>query len=137
MKKLLLFVMIILPTVLVAQNATVSNLQVSPGSVGSPSTVTFDVRWDKATLTTPWLDSMWVFVDYNKNGRMERLLVSGGTLTEHTATKTGTGIFIEEPNNDKGAWVYGDARTNAAGSFSAKVQLFTKETDIVIAGACA
>jgi hypothetical protein len=36
-----------------------------------------------------------------------------------------------------GAWVYGDARTNAAGSFSAKVQLFTKETDIIIAGACA
>jgi hypothetical protein len=66
---------------------------------------------------------------------MERLLISGGTLTEHTATKAGTGIFI--PENDMGAWVYGDARTNAAGSFSAKVQLFTKETDIVIAGACA
>jgi hypothetical protein len=36
-----------------------------------------------------------------------------------------------------GAWVYGDARTNTAGSFSAKVQLYTKETDIIIAGACA
>jgi hypothetical protein len=64
---------------------------------------------------------------------MERLLISGGTLTEHTAAKAGTGEFIYE--NDMGAWVYGDARS--AGSFSAKVQLFTKETDIVIAGACA
>jgi hypothetical protein len=33
--------------------------------------------------------------------------------------------------------VYGDARYAAAGSFSAKVQLYTKETDIIIAGACA
>jgi uncharacterized protein (TIGR02145 family) len=91
------------------------------------------VEWDKDALPTLWSDSMWVFVDYNKNGKMERLLISGGTLTEHTATKTGTGIFI--PENDMGAWVYGDARS--AGSFSAKVQLFTKETDIIIAGACA
>jgi hypothetical protein len=133
MKKLLLLAMIILPSALLSQ--TVSGLKVMPGAPGSASTVTFDVSWDKATLTTPWLDSMWVFVDYNKNGKMERLLISGGTLTEHTATKTGTGIFI--PENDMGAWVYGDARTNAAGSFSAKVQLFTKETDIIIAGACA
>jgi hypothetical protein len=132
MKKLLLLAMIILPSALLSQ--TVSGLKMETAS-GSASTVTFDVSWDKATLTTPWLDSMWVFVDYNKNGRMERLLISGGTLTEHTATKAGTGIFI--PENDMGAWVYGDARTSAAGSFSAKVQLFTKETDIIIAGACA
>jgi hypothetical protein len=131
MKKLFLFVMIILPAALLSQ--TVSGLKVMPGAAGSASTVTFDVEWTAATLPTPWLDSMWVFVDYNKNGKMERLLISGGTLTEHTATKTGTGIFI--PENDMGAWVYGDARY--AGSFSTKVQLFTKEIDITIAGACA
>jgi hypothetical protein len=134
MKKIL-FLLILLPLLwgglLSAQ--TVSNLAVMPGASGSPSTVTFDVEWTAATLPTPWLDSMWVFVDYNKNGKMERLLISGGTLTEHTATKAGTGIFI--PENDMGAWVYGDARS--AGNFSAKVELYTKETDIIIAGACA
>jgi hypothetical protein len=131
MKKLLLFVMIILPAALLSQ--TVSGLKVMPGAAGSASTVTFDVEWTAASLITPWLDSMWVFVDYNKNGKMTRLLISGGTLTEHTATKAGTGEFI--PENDMGAWVYGDARY--AGSFSAKVELYTKETDIIIAGACA
>jgi hypothetical protein len=133
MKKLFLFVMIILPAALLSQ--TVSNLAVIPGTPGSASTVTFDVEWDKDALPALWLDSMWVFVDYNKNGKMTRLLLSGGTLTEHSATKAGTGEFIYE--NDMGAWVYGDARTNTAGSFSAKVQLFTKEKDILIAGACA
>jgi uncharacterized protein (TIGR02145 family) len=133
MKKLFLFAMIILPAMLSAQ--TVSNLQVSAGAAGSPGTVTFDVEWNKADLDlkTLWLDSMWVFVDYNKNGKMTRMLISGGTLTTHTATKAGTGEFI--PENDMGAWVYGDARY--AGSFSATVQLYTKETDIIIAGACA
>jgi uncharacterized protein (TIGR02145 family) len=63
---------------------------------------------------------------------MTRLpLESGGTLLTHTATKPGTGIFIEE--NPMGAWVYGDARS--AGSFSATVMLLTNETNI--AGACA
>jgi hypothetical protein len=126
MKKLFLSVMIILPTMLSAQ--TVSNLQVSPGS---PGTVTFDVEWNKADLPALWSDSMWVFVDYNKNGKMTRLLITGGTLTEHSPAKTGTGIFIAE--NPMGAWVYGDARTNSP--FSATVQLFTDET--TIAGACA
>jgi hypothetical protein len=128
MKKLLLFAMIILPTILLSQ--TVSGLKVETAA-SSPSTVTFDVSWTAASLTTPWLDSMWVFVDYNKNGRMTRLLLSGGTLTEHSAIKSGTGIFIEE--NPMGAWVYGDARTNSP--FSATVQLYTDET--TIAGACA
>jgi hypothetical protein len=136
MKKL--FLLLLLPLLglgggfLSAQ--TVSGLKVETAS-GSASTVTFDVEWVAASLTTPWLDSMWVFVDYNKNGKMERLLISGGTLTEHTAAKAGTGEFIYE--NDMGAWVYGDARTNTASSFSAKVQLYTKEPDIIIAGACA
>jgi hypothetical protein len=100
-------------------------------SAGTPSTVTFDVSWDKADMPSFWLDSMWVFVDYNKNGKMTRMLITGGTLTEHSAIKAGTGIFIEE--NPMGAWVYGDARTN--GSFSATVQLYTDEP--TVAGACA
>jgi hypothetical protein len=107
---------------------TVSNLAVSPGS---PSTMTFNVSWTAVSLTTPWLDSMWVFVDYNKNGKMTRLPISGGTLTAHSPAAAGKGEFI--PENDMGAWVYGDARTNSP--FSATVQLFTDETNI--AGACA
>jgi hypothetical protein len=39
---------------------------------------------------------------------------------------------LEEPGNDKGVWVVGNARTN--GSFSATVQLLTTVNDI--AGAC-
>jgi hypothetical protein len=130
MKKLFLFVMIILPTTLLSQ--TVSGLKVETAA-GSPSTVTFDVEWNKADLDlkTLWLDSMWVFVDYNKNGKMTRLLITGGTLTEHSPAKAGTGEFI--PENPMGAWVYGDARTNSP--FSATVQLYTDET--TIAGACA
>jgi hypothetical protein len=101
MKKIL-FLLLLLPLLgrglggglLSAQ--TVSNLSVSPGT---PSTVTFDVEWNKADLDlkTLWLDSMWVFVDYNKNGKMTRMLISGGTLTAHS----GTGEFI--PENTMGA----------------------------------
>jgi hypothetical protein len=121
---------------------------VIPGATGSPSTVTFDVEWDRADLNlkTLWLDSIWVFVDYNKNGKMERLELSGGTLTAHSANTVtpsplspAAGTVIKLDGNDKGVWVVGDARTNAAGgfAFSATVQLYTKETDITIAGACA
>jgi hypothetical protein len=110
----------------------VSNLAVSPG------TVTFDVEWVVADLPALWSDTMWVFVDYNKNGKMERLLLTGGTLTEHSANtltpqSPDVGSVIKLADNDKGAWVVGDARS--AGSFSATVQLFTGET--TIAGACA
>jgi hypothetical protein len=145
MKKLFLSVMIILPATLLSQ--TVSGLKVETAA-GSPSTVTFDVEWNKAALDliTPWLDSMWVFVDYNKNGAMTRLELSGGTLTAHSANTVtpsplspDAGTVIKLAGNDKGVWVVGDARTNAAGgfAFSATVQLYTKETDITIAGACA
>jgi hypothetical protein len=105
-------------------------------SAGTPSTVTFDVEWDKADLDlkTLWSDTMWVFVDYNKNGRMARmelLLGAGATLT--ATSSPGVGKLVEE--NVKGAWVVGDARTNAAGSFSARVQLLTATADLY--GACA
>jgi hypothetical protein len=135
MKKLLLFAMIILPSMLSAQ--TVSGLKVETAA-GTPSTVTFDVSWTAASLTTPWLDSMWVFVDYNQNGKMTRMLISGGTLTAHSANpptlqSPHAGTVLKIADNDKGVWVVGDARTNT--SFSATVQLYTDET--TIAGACA
>jgi uncharacterized protein (TIGR02145 family) len=135
MKNLFLFVMIILPTLIGAQ--TVSNLQVSTGASGSPSTVTFDVSWEKPVgPTAVWMDSAWVFVDYNKNGKMTRLLISGGTLTSHTAN-TGVspdaGKLIILTGNDRGAWVTGDAWKQ--GNFSAEVMLLSDET--TIAGACA
>jgi hypothetical protein len=75
---------------------------------------------------------------------MERLLLTGGTLTAHSANTVTpsplspyAGTVIKIADNDKGVWVVGDARTNAAGnfSFSATVQLYTDETNI--AGACA
>jgi hypothetical protein len=109
---------------------TVSNLQVS---AGTPSTVTFDVEWDKADLPALWSDTMWVFVDYNKNGKMARMellpLSAGATLT--ATSSPGVGKLVEE--NIRGAWVVGDARTN--GSFSATVQLLTATADLY--GACA
>jgi hypothetical protein len=99
----------------------VSGLKVDGG------TVTFNVSWPDAGASNLWSDTVWVFVDYNKNGKMARMLISGGTLTEHS----GTGEFI--PENTMGAWVVGDARTN--GSFSATVQLLTATADLY--GACA
>jgi uncharacterized protein (TIGR02145 family) len=108
--------------VLFAQNGVdVSWLAVNAG------TVTFNVSWDKndANMPSVWVDSVWVFVDYNKNGVMERLPVSGATATAGTVTKIS--------GNDKGVWVAGNARTND--SFSAKVELFTEIKDV--AGACA
>jgi hypothetical protein len=76
-----------------------------------------------------------VFVDYNKNGKMTRMellpLSAGATLT--ATSSPGVGKLVEE--NIKGAWVVGDARTNAAGSFSARVQLLTATADLY--GACA
>jgi uncharacterized protein (TIGR02145 family) len=120
MKKLLLM-MLCLPAILAAQSngVKVSNLAVSAG------TVTFNVSWQKPMPVALWSDTVWVFVDYNKNGVMERLPVTGATTSAGTVTKIS--------GNDKGVWVAGDARKN--GSFSAKVELFTEIKDV--AGACA
>jgi hypothetical protein len=104
-----------------AQNGvTVSNLDVKPG------TVTFNVSWNNEHPTDfLWSDSVWVFVDYNKNGVMTRLPVTSATATAGTVTKI--------QGNDKGVWVIGNARS--AGNFSATVRLLTDITDV--AGACA
>jgi hypothetical protein len=125
MKKNLLLMMLCCPMVLAAQGngVTVSNLAVS---VGSPTTVTFNVSWDRDAMPVAlWSDTVWVFVDYNKNGVMERLPVTSATASAGTITKI--------PGNDKGVWIAGDARKN--GSFSAKVELLTAVKNV--AGACA
>jgi uncharacterized protein (TIGR02145 family) len=103
-----------------AQNGvTVSNLAVHAG------TVTFNVSWKKADMPALWSDSVWVFVDYNKNGMMTRLPVTNANATAGTVTKV--------QGNDKGVWVIGNARTES--SFSATVQLLTATADL--SGACA
>jgi hypothetical protein len=122
MKKNLLLIMLCIPVVLAAQNGvTVSGLAVDAG------TVTFNVSWDKNNPDMPplWSDSVWVFVDYNDAGVMKRLPVTDATVSAGTVTKV--------PNNDRGVWVIGNARTND--SFSAKVELFTEIKDV--AGVCA
>ena len=113
---------ILLPALLlalsgVAQNGiTISNFSVK---AGSPTTVTFDVDWNR--IITAGKDSMWVFVDYNKAGTMTRLPVSGVTATPGTAYA---------PNN-KGAWVIPQS-----GHSSTTVQLYTAGT-FTLYGACA
>ena len=114
-----------------AQNGvTVSNLVMNAG------TATFDVSWDKATMPVPlWSDTVWVFVDYNKNGVMTRLpLRAGATLTTHTAPND-VGKVIEVPGNTDGVWVVGNARS--AGNFSATVKLPTAAVPGTSPGACA
>jgi hypothetical protein len=124
-KKLLL--MMCCPVILSAQNGvTVSGLDVKPG------TVTFNVGWnDNQPEGFLWSDSVWVFVDYNRAGKMERLLLSSATLTAPSWSDA-TVIFGED-GNKQGAWVVGNARS--AGSFSATMQLHTATADL--AGVCA
>jgi uncharacterized protein (TIGR02145 family) len=122
MKRNLLLMMMCIPAILAAQQTngvTVSNLAVDAG------TVTFNVSWETPMPVALWSDTVWVFVDYNNNGVMERLPVTDATASAGTVTKI--------PGNDKGVWIAGNARTND--SFSAKVELFTEIKDI--AGACA
>jgi hypothetical protein len=126
MKKNLLLMMLCCPMVLAAQNGvTVSNLAVSNG------TVTFNVSWNKDAMPVAlWSDTVWVFVDYNNAGKTERLpLLPGATLT---ATSPG-GKVIEEPGNNQGVWVAGNAQD--VGAFSATVKLLTVPAEV--AGACA
>jgi hypothetical protein len=122
MKKNLLLMMLCLPAMLAAQQS--NGVKVS-GLAVSASTVTFNVSWDKNTMPeTLWSDTVWVFVDYNKNGVMERLPITGATGSAGTVTKI--------PGNDKGVWIAGNARE--AGAFSATVKLLTEVKDV--GGAC-
>jgi hypothetical protein len=125
-----IFLMLCVPALLAAQGngVKVSNLAVS---VGSPTTVTFNVSWQTPMPVALWSDTVWVFVDYNNNGKMERLPVTGATLTATSAS--GVGKVVEDAGNNQGVWIVGDAREHS--SFSATVQLFTSVKDV--AGACA
>jgi hypothetical protein len=129
MKKFILFVMMCIPAALMAQNGngvTVSGLVVTAG------TATFNVSWQSVGMPTLWSDTVWVWVDYNNAGMMERLpLSAGATLTETSAP--GVGKVVPVDGNTQGVWVVGNARS--AGSFSATVKLHTATADL--AGACA
>jgi hypothetical protein len=87
-------------------------------------TVTFNVSWASAGMPELWLDSAWVFVDYNNNGVMDRLPVTGATASAGT-------VSIIADNTD-GVWIIGDARSK--GSFNATVKLFTTVKEV--GGAC-
>ena len=119
--------LLLCPLVGMAQNGvTISNLILDAG------TVTFDVCWGDKPLPAVWSDSVWVFVDYNNAGKMERLpLLSGATLIQTSAP--GYGRVERLSNNDQGVRVIGDARS--AGSFSATVKVQTPKLG-VFAGAC-
>ncbi|MDR3180768.1 MAG: hypothetical protein LBT61_02440 [Prevotellaceae bacterium] len=121
MKTKIFIALLLCPIVLWAQNGvTVSNLMVNAG------TVTFNVSWNKNAMPVAiWSDTVWVFVDYNDAGVMKRLPVIDAGASAGTVTKI--------PNNDKGVWVAGNARS--AGSFSATIRLLTATANI--AGACA
>jgi hypothetical protein len=101
---------------------------------GAPTTVTFNVSWNRNSMPDVWSDTVWVFVDYLKAGRMERMpLLPGATLTNTSAADVGK--VVEVSGNNTGVWVVGNAKTADAGSFSATVQLLTATADLH--GACA
>ena len=113
----------------VAQNGIeVSGLVVT---AGSPASVTFNVSWNKNTMPqgVVWSDTVWVFVDHNVNGKMERMEVTGA--------KVSAGEIAQNlsPGNTKGVFVAGYARSAGAGGYSATVTLATSQSDM--AGVCA
>jgi hypothetical protein len=121
----ILLLLCLCPGLLLAQNGVaLSNLTVRAGTAGAASTLTIDVSWTPLTDGTLWSDSVWVFVDYNKDGVMVRLLLIDASASAGTVTKIS--------GNDRGIRIAGNARTN--GSFSATVQLFTASASL--AGIC-
>jgi uncharacterized protein (TIGR02145 family) len=110
------------PLMLPAQNGiTISDFAMKAG------TIIFNVSWNKNNMPKEWNDTAWVFVDYNDEGTMKRLpLAAGATLTATSAP--GIGKVEPTPNNNKGVWVVGNART--AGAFSATVQLLTATANL-------
>jgi hypothetical protein len=118
--------------VLSAQNPETNGVTISNFAVDA-GTVTFEVSWiNNRTPGFVWSDTVWLFVDYNDQGVMRRLPLTGATLLETSAP--GYGRVIEEPGNTSGVWVVGNARNTILDSFSAKVQLLTTEN--VAGGAC-
>jgi hypothetical protein len=130
MKKIILLMMMCTPIVLSAQGNGISVMNLTTGA----GTVTFHVRWDRDAMPPQWVDSAWVFVDYNNEGITTRLpLDAGATLTETSAA--GVGKVIEVPGYPDGVWVVGNARS--AGSFSATVRLLTAVATADLTGVCA
>jgi hypothetical protein len=96
-------------------------------------TVTFNVSWKNTGMPAVWSDTVWVWVDYNNAGKLERLpLLPGATLTATSAPSVGK--VMEAPGNHSGVWVVGNAKTAGAGSFSATIKLLTATADL--AGVC-
>jgi hypothetical protein len=110
------------PVTLPAQNGiTISDFAMKAG------VIIFNVSWNKNNMPKEWSDTAWVFVDYNDNGAMKRLpLATSATLTATSAP--GVGKVAPAPNNNKGVWLIGNART--AGAFSAPVQLLTATANL-------
>jgi hypothetical protein len=103
--KLGMTVVLLCPVVLAAQNGvTVSNLNVDAGAV------TLNVSWDKADAPE---GKAWVFVDYNNNGVMERLQVTGAAVS--------AGEFEKLPGNNDGVWVI---NSSDADNFTSTVTLY-------------
>jgi hypothetical protein len=94
----------------------VSNFQATQGSA---TTATFTVSWTPNSGTGR--DSVWVFVDYNIRGTMERLPLNSGSLTNPSQD----GASIKVAGNAAGAWVIAPAGGEA---FSATVTLLSSTT---------
>jgi uncharacterized protein (TIGR02145 family) len=120
-------VLLLSPVLLLAQNGVeVTGFNVDAG------TVTFNVSWDKNTMpVSVWSDTVWVFVDYNKNGVMTHLPLTGATLTNSSSAAA---TAMTPLSTNRGAWVVGNARN--ADSFSASVELYY-DAQTAVAGACA
>ncbi|MDR3184267.1 MAG: hypothetical protein LBT49_02545 [Prevotellaceae bacterium] len=123
--RLLTLVLFSLPACgLSAQNTggiTLSNYKAQAGPDGRSSTLTIDIRWTPpADSKKVWSDTVWVFVDYNNKGKMDRLPLSTSAAKLTNPSWSGASV-IEEPGNRNGVWVAGNARSN--GSFSATLQL--------------
>jgi hypothetical protein len=125
----LLLLLFLCPFTLAAQNITISNVSAALGTEGSPTTLTFDVRWEPLA-NKMWSDTVWVFVDYNNKGAMTRLPLSGATLSNPSWDGAEVRAVDGNPN---GVWVVGNARAET-GSFSATVQLHTATANLH--GAC-
>jgi hypothetical protein len=121
MKTIFFSTMSIAMTVLLLWPVVLSAQSVSGLSVGT-GTVTFDVSWNKPDVPG---GKVWMFVDYNDNGVMQRLPISGATVSAGTASIV--------PNNDKGVWV---VNSEGVDNFSTSVTLSFNSL-VAGSGACA
>ncbi|MDR3184299.1 MAG: hypothetical protein LBT49_02715 [Prevotellaceae bacterium] len=112
-----------------------SNYKVLAGPDGRSSTLTVDIRWERPANKKVWSDTVWVFADYNNNDNMTRLLLAPGATLANPSW-SGAKV-IEEPGNNRGVWVVGNARTpESGGSFSATLLLPTATGTANFPGMC-